>query len=429
MQGHGFGDLSGEDVIEALRVVRRTTPGLSHLLEPIALDNTGLPPVRPLPGESELDAAVRQLEHAVTLCGGPAFAPTHIGVGTVGRDTPPGWQSSGSLPLLDGDGGTEDFGLFDYPSQAEPGAPIGPAMYTTPGYTNGGPSNGTVVPPTTDEEEWASAESWGPAETSAWSPGDVDGPWANTDPWAPGGSAPVDPWAPGEPEAADGWAPGDAETAEPWPPSAPGPVDPGWPSETPAQSYAEEPSLAAPANDYAPAPSYQGTLSPPAIDDDEVQGLLDQVAEAASNGLTTVYAHALADARRLVEEVTNHAEAYREQSEAEGADIIELARKRATDIIADAEQEATEVVQAAQDRAAEEEKRAEKVIQDAEARAAQIVRQGERDASRKAQDAEVHAQSVRDEAERRMDEVHGARQELERLSNLLASFRGGEAPA
>jgi hypothetical protein len=64
---HGFGDLSGEDVVEGIRAVRPTLPDtIAARLEPYDGD-TSLPPVRPQRGESALDAAVRQLQHAAAL--------------------------------------------------------------------------------------------------------------------------------------------------------------------------------------------------------------------------------------------------------------------------------------------------------------------------------------------------------------------------
>ncbi|MGI8663353.1 MAG: hypothetical protein ACR2LQ_09115 [Acidimicrobiales bacterium] len=65
---HGFGDLSGEDVVEAIRSLRRTLPAdVAARLEPYEDGEALLPPVRPLGAESELDAAVRQLQHATGL--------------------------------------------------------------------------------------------------------------------------------------------------------------------------------------------------------------------------------------------------------------------------------------------------------------------------------------------------------------------------
>lgn len=71
LTSHGFGDLSGEDVVEGIRAVRTTLPdGVAARLEAYdggAGGDAGLPPVRPRRGESPLDAAVRQLQHAAAL--------------------------------------------------------------------------------------------------------------------------------------------------------------------------------------------------------------------------------------------------------------------------------------------------------------------------------------------------------------------------
>ena len=65
LTAHGFDDLSGEDVAEAIRVVARTLPNeVAESLGPFHADDGQLPPVRPQIGESELDAAVRQLQFA-----------------------------------------------------------------------------------------------------------------------------------------------------------------------------------------------------------------------------------------------------------------------------------------------------------------------------------------------------------------------------
>src|SRR3954451_12348747 len=68
LTAHGFEDLSGEDVAEAIRAVARTLPpDLASRLAPFHSDDGELPPVRPQIGESELDAAVRQLQFATQL--------------------------------------------------------------------------------------------------------------------------------------------------------------------------------------------------------------------------------------------------------------------------------------------------------------------------------------------------------------------------
>ena len=63
--GAGFGDLTGEDVVEAIAVLRRSLlPDVSAALADFD-DESRLPPVRPSFSETELDAAVRQLHHAI----------------------------------------------------------------------------------------------------------------------------------------------------------------------------------------------------------------------------------------------------------------------------------------------------------------------------------------------------------------------------
>ena len=63
----GFGDLTGEDVVEAVAVLRRSLlPNVAAALTDFE-DETKLPPVRPSFNERELDAALRQLHHAVDL--------------------------------------------------------------------------------------------------------------------------------------------------------------------------------------------------------------------------------------------------------------------------------------------------------------------------------------------------------------------------
>ncbi len=57
---HGFTDLSGEDVTEAIRVLARTLPDeTSARLSSYTNGYGELPAVRPQHGESELDAAFR----------------------------------------------------------------------------------------------------------------------------------------------------------------------------------------------------------------------------------------------------------------------------------------------------------------------------------------------------------------------------------
>src|SRR5882757_5740836 len=68
LTAHGFDDLSGEDIAEAIRAVARTLPNeVSDRLAPFHSDDGSLPPVRPQIGETELDAAVRQLQFATSL--------------------------------------------------------------------------------------------------------------------------------------------------------------------------------------------------------------------------------------------------------------------------------------------------------------------------------------------------------------------------
>jgi F0F1-type ATP synthase membrane subunit b/b' len=74
---HGFPDLSGEDVTEAMRVVARTMPeGHSDHLSVYSQGDGEIPPVRPQVGETELDAAVRQLRFAISLS--PAGSSTDM---------------------------------------------------------------------------------------------------------------------------------------------------------------------------------------------------------------------------------------------------------------------------------------------------------------------------------------------------------------
>jgi hypothetical protein len=63
LTAHGFDDLAGEDVVEAMPLVR------PRLDESIAAElPTSLPPASPGPDETELDAALRQIDH---LLAGP----------------------------------------------------------------------------------------------------------------------------------------------------------------------------------------------------------------------------------------------------------------------------------------------------------------------------------------------------------------------
>jgi hypothetical protein len=66
----GFDDLTGEDVVEAIVVLRRSLlPEVAAVLADFE-DETKLPPVRPAFDERELDAALRQLHHAIDLTSG-----------------------------------------------------------------------------------------------------------------------------------------------------------------------------------------------------------------------------------------------------------------------------------------------------------------------------------------------------------------------
>lgn len=63
----GFDDLTGEDVVEAVAVLKRTLlPEVAEALGDYD-DPSRLPPVRPGFEERDLDAALRQLQHAVEL--------------------------------------------------------------------------------------------------------------------------------------------------------------------------------------------------------------------------------------------------------------------------------------------------------------------------------------------------------------------------
>ena len=74
---HGFPDLSGEDVSEAMRVVALTLPdGAGDRLACYSQGGDAIPPVRPQIGETELDAAVRQLRFAISLS--PAVGPADM---------------------------------------------------------------------------------------------------------------------------------------------------------------------------------------------------------------------------------------------------------------------------------------------------------------------------------------------------------------
>src|SRR5262245_53258369 len=68
----GFADLSGEDVTEAVRRLAPTLPDGDGGADGgrwsgYTRDDDDIPPARPERGETELDAAVRQLRFAVSL--------------------------------------------------------------------------------------------------------------------------------------------------------------------------------------------------------------------------------------------------------------------------------------------------------------------------------------------------------------------------
>jgi hypothetical protein len=102
LASHGYGDLSGEDVVEGLRAVRASLPGpVAERLS--AYDDAGgedgLPPVRPQRGESELDAAVRQLQHATTL--NPLAPPTQEPEMSTEPDQAPPPEPEAAVPPTD----------------------------------------------------------------------------------------------------------------------------------------------------------------------------------------------------------------------------------------------------------------------------------------------------------------------------------------
>jgi hypothetical protein len=73
-----FGDLSGEDVVEAMAFVVESLP--DHVRARLAVyegggDGVELPPARPLPGETDLDAAIRQLRFATDLANDGELPP------------------------------------------------------------------------------------------------------------------------------------------------------------------------------------------------------------------------------------------------------------------------------------------------------------------------------------------------------------------
>src|SRR5438105_10552541 len=73
---HGFADLSGEDIVEAVKAMRSSmSPEIAAALAPYEGNEDGLPPVRPLVGETDLDAAVRQMLFLASLTPAPTAAP------------------------------------------------------------------------------------------------------------------------------------------------------------------------------------------------------------------------------------------------------------------------------------------------------------------------------------------------------------------
>lgn len=73
----GFADLTGEDVVEGILVLRRTLPpGLADRLADFE-DEHRLPAVRPSFHERDLDAALRQLHHAIELATSDAAPVEH----------------------------------------------------------------------------------------------------------------------------------------------------------------------------------------------------------------------------------------------------------------------------------------------------------------------------------------------------------------
>jgi hypothetical protein len=89
LKEHGFGDLSGEDVVEAVRSVRgELPPALGERLAGYADEGGATPPARPLVGETELDAAIRQLVHVLSLVTGRPLRSEPSGAGRGSRPAP-----------------------------------------------------------------------------------------------------------------------------------------------------------------------------------------------------------------------------------------------------------------------------------------------------------------------------------------------------
>lgn len=110
----GFSDLTGEDVVEAVVVLRRSLPAqTAEALAPFESEDD-LPAVRPAHEESELDAAARLLSFAVDRA--PAAVPVGAGAGG-GEATADG---QGATDTSNGDGGGDgDAGIGEAPSPGE----------------------------------------------------------------------------------------------------------------------------------------------------------------------------------------------------------------------------------------------------------------------------------------------------------------------
>jgi len=90
----GFADLTGEDVVEAIAVLRRSLPADVALALTDFEDETRLPAVRPSFEERDLDAALRQLDHAVALVTG-ATTPVPV---EAPAPPAPFWQAATPAP-------------------------------------------------------------------------------------------------------------------------------------------------------------------------------------------------------------------------------------------------------------------------------------------------------------------------------------------
>lgn len=95
LQRTGFGDLTGEDVAEAIAVVRRSLPPEVAAALAAFEDEDELTGVRPRPGERELDAAARVLRGAADLVplrrapAAPAAEPPAPGPAAAAPPSPP----------------------------------------------------------------------------------------------------------------------------------------------------------------------------------------------------------------------------------------------------------------------------------------------------------------------------------------------------